>query len=270
MRMAGIAHGWRAALITALGDVLSPGRITGQAVRLVVQVFLVVCLWRALYVHGGVIAGLSKVMAVSYAVLAVLVLHIRRADRFGARDMVIQHMQYGTIVYWFVRPLSPQRYCMWRGVGDQAYGIAWACAGYVACLAAGVVALPPSAGAAGAFLVAFLLGQSLLYYLAVLTDQMCFGAVKNASVVSILMFAQNLLSGGYAALWFFPGWFRAGSAVLPFQYTIGVPLSFFVGRLPVTDLPGQLAVALAWVVVLAMVTRVLWRKAGKRVAAQGG
>jgi ABC-2 type transport system permease protein len=263
-------HGWQTARITALSDVLSPGRITAHAIRLAIQLLLVVYLWRALYAHVGVTAGLTKTMAVSYAVLAVLVLRIRRTDRFAARDTVIQHIQYGTIVYWFIRPLSPASYSLWRGVGEQAYGFAWASAGYVICLAAGVLAPPASAGAAAAFTVTFLLGQSLLYYLALLTDLMCFWTIKNGAVVSILTFAQNLLSGAYAALWYFPGWFRSASQVLPFQYTIGVPLSFYIGRSPLADLPVQVGVAASWVAVLAVVTRLLWREAAQLVAAQGG
>lgn len=270
MRGLGAAKGWQAARISPLGDVLSPGRIAGQAIRLAIQIYLVVCLWRALYEHAGVAAGLTRIMAVSYAVLAALMLRIRRLDRFGARDTVLEHMQYGTIVYWFLRPLSPQRYSFWRYAGEQAYGVAWACAGYVSCLGIGVLAPPRSAGAAVAFLASFALGQVLLYYLGLLTDQMCFWAIKNASVVSILTFTQNLLSGGYAALWFFPGWFRLVSEALPFQYTIGVPLSFYVGRIPVAGLPAQLAIALGWVVVLATITRLLWRAAAGRVAVQGG
>lgn len=263
-------QGWRIARVTALSDLLSPGRITAHAIRLAIQLLLVVYLWRALYSHAGITAGLTQTMAVSYAVLAVLVLRIRRADRFAARDTVIQHIQYGTIVYWFLRPLSPQRYSLWRGVGEQMYGLAWASIGYLACLFAGVLIPPASLGAAVAFAVTFLLGQSLLYYLALLTDLMCFWTIKNVSVVMILMFAQNLLSGAYAPLWYFPGWFRAASEALPFQYTIGVPLSFYVGRISLDDLPAQLAVAAGWAAVLAILMRLLWRKAAQQVAAQGG
>jgi ABC-2 type transport system permease protein len=144
------AHGWRTATITALGDWVSSGRIAGHAIRLFIQLTLVVFLWRALYAHTGSAAGLTEAMAVSYAVLAVLMLRIHRSDRFAARDTVIQHIRYGTIIYWYLRPLSPQRYNLWRGIGDQAYGFLWAVAGYLGCLAAGAVTLPVSPGAAAA------------------------------------------------------------------------------------------------------------------------
>jgi ABC-2 type transport system permease protein len=270
MSLHSLARGWQTARITALSDLLSPGRITAHAMRLTLQLVLVVYLWQSLYAHAGVTAGLTRAMAMSYAVLAVLMLRIRRADRFSARDMLIQHIQYGTIVYWFLRPLSASRYALWRGVGEQAYGFGWAVVGALACLAAGVLATPASPGAAAAFLVTFLIGQSLLYYLALLTDLMCFWAIKNTAVVSILAFTQNMLSGGYAALWYFPGWFRSVSAAMPFEYTIGVPVSFYIGRIPVSDLPVQLAAAAGWAAALAILVRILWRMADQRISAQGG
>lgn len=265
-----VHRGWRTAGITALGELLAPGRIPAAAIRLAVELFLVVCLWRALYAGITSSAGLTKAQAVSYAVLAVLALRIRTPNRWAARDMVIQHMEYGTIVYWFLRPLSPQRYYLLRAVGDQLYGLAWAGAAYTVCRAVGVLSSPASAGAALAFAVTFALGQSVLYYLTLLTDQLCFWTIRNGSVVAILGFAQNLLSGAYAALWYFPGWFRSMSAVLPFQSTLAVPLSFYIGRLPLAALPAQVAVQLAWVLVLAGFARLLWRGAAERVVSQGG
>ena len=265
-----LRRGWRTSGITVLSEVLSPSRITAAAIRLPLQLFLVVCLWHALYANTAESAGLTRSQAVSYAVLAVLALRVRVMDRWPARDTVIQHVEFGTIVYWFLRPVSARRYYFLRGLGDQLYGLVWACAGYVGCRMAGVLSPPASTGAALAFAVTFLLGLAILYYLMMLTDQLCFWTVRNSSAVDILMFALNLLSGAYAALWYFPGWFQAMSAVLPFQFTLSVPLSFYIGRLSVADLPSRLAVQVAWIVVLAVCTRLVWNRASERVASQGG
>jgi ABC-2 type transport system permease protein len=265
-----LAPAFRTARITALGELLSPGRITATAIRLGIQVLLVVWLWRALYQDTTSSAGLVKEQAVGYAVLAVLATRLRETTRFLARDTVIQHMYFGTIVYWFLRPVSPRRYYLLRALGDQAYGFAWAAAGYLLCRLSGVLQPPVSAKAAAAFLLSLLLGQSLLYYLMLLIDQSCFWMVRNNAALLILLFAQNLLSGAYAPLYYFPGWFQAISDVLPFQYTLGVPLSLYVGRLPLSALPGLVAVQLAWGLFFAVLTRLLWRRAAERVVSQGG
>lgn len=145
-----------------------------------------------------------------------------------------------------------------------------ALAGYAVCLAAGVVEPPGSAAVAGVFLLSLLLGQLVLYHVMLLLDQMCFWTVRNSAAMLILIFAQNLMSGVYAPLWFFPGWFRTLSTFLPFQATLNVPLSLYVGRIHLSDAGPQLAIQAGWVLLLHLFTRFLWRRAARRVISQGG
>ncbi|MFF7378027.1 ABC transporter permease [Streptomyces massasporeus] len=265
-----VLHAWRAARVTPLGELNAPPRMTAVALRLAVQVVLVWSLWRGLYAQSGTTAGLSRDQAVTYAVLAVLASRLRELDQYAGRDTVLQHMHFGTIVYWYLRPLPPQRYYALRAAGEQLYGLAWALTGYLICLAAGVVEPPASPAVAGVFALSMLLGQWVLYYVMLMLDQLCFWTVRNTAAMLILLFAQNLLSGVYAPLWFFPDWFVTMSAFLPFQATLSVPLSLYVGRIPLSDAAFQLSVQTAWVVALALFTRFLWRRAARRVISQGG
>ncbi|WP_460070700.1 ABC transporter permease [Streptomyces sp. YKOK-I1] len=261
---------WRTARVTPLGELHAPPRMTAVLLRLTVQVVLVASLWHGLYSRTGTTAGLDEGQAVTYAVLAVLASRIRQLDQYTGRDSVIQHMHYGTIVYWYLRPLPPQRYYALRAFGEQLYGFTWALAGYTACLAAGVVDPPGSAAVAAVFAVSLLLGQLVLYYVMLILDQLCFFTIRNNSAMLILIFAQNLLSGVYAPLWFFPDWFLTLSGFLPFQATLSVPLSIYIGRIHLSDAVVQLAVQAGWVVVLALFTRWVWRQAARRVISQGG
>ncbi|RZU23887.1 ABC-2 family transporter protein [Streptomyces sp. BK239] len=265
-----VLHGWRAARVTPLGELNTPPRMTAALLRLTVQVVLVASLWRGLYEQTGTTAGLDRDQAVTYAVMAVLASRLRELDQFAGRDTVIQHMHFGTIVYWYLRPLPPQRYYALRALGEQVYGFAWALGGYAVCLTAGVVRPPQSAAAAGVFAVSLLLGQWVLYYVMLALDQLCFWTLRNNAAMLILIFAQNLLSGVYAPLWFFPDWFITLSAFLPFQATLSVPLSLYVGRIELDDAPLQLGIQAAWVVLLALFTRLLWHRAARRVISQGG
>ncbi|MEH0521591.1 ABC-2 family transporter protein [Streptomyces stelliscabiei] len=270
MQSTTLSRARRVSWITPRGELLAPPRMTATAIRLLVQVCLVVYLWRGLYANTDSSAGLDETQAVGYAVLAVLANRIRGLDRRAGRDTVIQHLHFGTIVYWYLRPMKPQRYYALRALGDQLYGFGWVLAGYVLSLAVGVVAPPASAAVAGVFAVSMLLGQLVLYYVMMLVDLLCFWTLRNEAALLILVFAQNLLSGVYAPLWYFPDWFITLSAFLPFQATLGVPLSIYVGRIGVGDSFGQMAVQAVWIVLLALLTRRLWERAGRRVVAQGG
>jgi ABC-2 type transport system permease protein len=265
-----VLHAWRAARVTPLGELHAPPRMTAVLVRLTVQVVLVASLWHGLYAHTGTTAGLAEGQAVTYAVLAVLASRLRELDQYAGRDTVLQHMHFGTIVYWYLRPLPPQRYHALRALGEQLYGFAWALGGYLVCLAAGVVDPPRSAAVAGVFALSLLLGQWVLSHVMLILDQLCFWTVRNNAAMLILIFAQNLLSGVYAPLWFFPDWFITLSGFLPFQATLSVPLSLYIGRIPLSDAWEQLAIQGFWVVALTLFTRFLWRRAARRVISQGG
>jgi viologen exporter family transport system permease protein len=261
---------WRISRIVPLGELLSRGRLIATALRLALQITLVVCLWDALYAHTAINSGLTRHQAVNYAVLAVLVTRTRGVDRQWNRDSVNWHVYTGTIVYWFLRPVSPRRYYLYRALGEQAYDLLWTVLGYTVCRLAGIIGAPASSGSAAGFVATLLLGQAVYYELTLMTDLMCFWTVQNSSALTVLRFAQNLLSGAYAPLWYFPGWFIAMSAVLPFAATLNSPLSLYIGRLGPVQAGGQLLTQAAWAAGLWLCNQALWRRAALRVASQGG
>lgn len=264
------ATSWRAGRVTPLGEISQPSRITGTAVRLTIQVFLTVCLWRALYAGIPSTGGLTRDQAITYAVLAVLATQIRGLDRSAARDTMLLHVQEGTILYWFLRPVAPRRYYLIRALGDQAYGLAWVTAGYLIGLAAGWIEPPASAAAAGAFAAGMVLAQTLIYQLLLAVDLFCFWTLQNHAALLIVRFLQNLLSGVIAPLWFFPEWFLTASWFLPFRYTLDIPLSLYIGRLPPGAAPRLITAQLAWCLALAALNHLLWRRAEQQVIVQGG
>jgi len=228
---------WRAARITFITELTQPVRYVPQLTMVATQLALTWWLWRALYAGVTVSAGLDVTQATTYALLGVLYLQFRSVDRWSNGDTMVPLMFDGTIAYWFTRPLSPRRWYLIRMGGDLAYGGAWA-----------VIA----------------------YYLQVIVDLTCFWSTVNDSAVVAVQFASSLLSGAFAPLWFFPGWFQRADAFLPFESTLNTPLSLYVGRLPVSALGAQLAVQAAWCAGLALFTWWLWRRAAARVTVLGG
>jgi ABC-2 type transport system permease protein len=261
---------WRAVRITVITELTQPTRYVPQLTMVVTQLALTWWLWRALYAGVRVSAGLDVTQATTYALLGVLYLQFKFVDRWSNGDTMVQLMFEGTIAYWFTRPVSPRRWYLIRMCGDLAYGGAWALAGYVTARLAGVITGPPSAAAGGAALLTFGLGLVITYYLQLIVDLMCFWSTVNDSAITAVQFASSLLSGAFAPLWFFPGWFQRADAFLPFESTLNGPLSLYVGRLPVSSLPSQLAVQAAWTAGLALFTWWLWRRAAARVTVLGG
>lgn len=261
---------WKAARVTAVTELTQNGHVLSRLVTVTTQVALTWWLWRALYAHTRTSAGLDAAQATTYALLGVLYIQFRIANRWNNGDAMVQLMFRGTIAYWFLWPVKPQRYYLIRAAGDLGYGLGWGAAGYAVLLGLGMIAAPASVAAGLAAAATMALGLVILYYLQLLVDLMSFWTVVNSNAVTALQFVQNLLSGAFAPLWFFPAWFTRADDLLPFQSTLNVPLSLYVGRLPASAAGGQLLLQALWCAGLALLARLVWRRASRRVTVLGG
>jgi ABC-2 type transport system permease protein len=262
---------WRILRIGLLNERAYRVRLVVAPVTLAVQLYLYDRLWTAVFSHTKVAAGLTLRQTLTYSLMALLLARIRWNSRtFNVRDSLSVAVREGTVVYWFLRPISPSRFYMWRQSGDMIYGAVWALIGYIVLLRAHIIAPPRGASGAAVFAVSLLLGQMVLYYLGQLVDIAMFWLVSNSAIVRMYYFIQDLLSGVFVPLPFMPVLLLTLATWLPFSSGINAPLSLYVGRTPMAHAARELALQAFWVVALAVVSRWLWSRAGRRVMVQGG
>lgn len=243
--------------------------LTAAAMGLL-QVLLSYFLWHALYAGTTVSAGLTVEGAVGYATLAVLVSRIRWGSRLFSRDSMWALVNDGRILYWFLRAVPPRRYYLSKALGETAYWGGWAALGFVVARLAGIVP-PPVGPVAGAIAAASLvLGQVVEYQLLLAVDLLCFWLIANNNARRVYHFTADFLSGAFVPLWYLPDGFVAVVRWLPFQSTVNVPVSVYIGRIAVSGAAGPLALQALWCLLLFAGTRVMWRGAERRVAVQGG
>jgi ABC-2 type transport system permease protein len=262
---------WRIVRIGVLNERAYRMRLVVAPIMLAVQLYLYDRLWTAVFSHTKTAAGLTLRQTLTYSLMALLIAHIRwNARTFNVRDALSIAVREGTIAYWFLRPISPGRFYMWRQIGDMLYGAGWVLVGYAVLLSTGVIAEPSGATSAVVFAVSLLLGQVVLYYLGQIVDVCMFWLLSNNGIARMYYFIQDLLSGVFVPLPFMPGAVLVLATWLPFSAGINVPLSLYVGRIPTKHAGVELALQLLWVCVLAMVTKWLWSRAARRVTVQGG
>jgi ABC-2 type transport system permease protein len=245
-------------------------RLVLTPLMLAVQIFLYYRLWLAVYANTTSVAGLNVRQVLTYATMALLVARIRWSARGWTRDSLASRVREGTIIYLFLRPLSPRRYVGIRALGEMGYGGGWALAGYAVMLGSGAIDAPRSPGAAGVFVISLVLGQTILFLMSQCVELTVFWFGRNAGTAQLYYFAQDLLAGVFVPLWFLPGWLFTAARYLPFGSAINVPLSLYVGRIPLRDARGQIAIQLAWCAVLFLLNKEIWRRASRRVQVQGG
>lgn len=264
-------HSWRILRIGVLNERAYRVRLVVAPVTLAVQLYLYDRLWTAVFSHTSVAAGLTLHQTLTYSLMALLLARVRWNSRtFNVRDSLAVAVREGTVAYWFLRPVSPARFYMWRQSGDMLYGATWAIAGYIVLLSTGVIDTPAGAGRALVFAISLLLGQIILYYLGQVVDLSMFWFVNNNAIVRMYYFIQDLLSGVFVPLPFMPALLLTFATWLPFSAGINVPLSLYVGRIPFAHAGRELALQGMWVVALAVLSKSLWRRASRRVTVQGG
>lgn len=264
-------HSWRIIRLGVLNERAYRVRLVVAPATLAVQLYLYDRLWTAVFSHTTVAAGLTLQQTLSYSLMALLIARIRWNSRtFNVRDSLAVAVREGTVAYWFLRPISPARFYMWRQSGDMLYGAAWALAGYIVLLSTGVIATPAGVGRALVFVLSLLLGQIILYYLGQIVDVGMFWFVNNSAIVRMYYFIQDLLSGVFVPLPFMPVLLLTFATWLPFSAGVNVPLSLYVGRIPLAHAGRELALQAGWILVLAVLSKWLWSRASRRVTVQGG
>lgn len=261
---------WRAVRIVPMIESAYRTRLVLSPLMLGVQVFLYYRLWLAVYANTSSVAGLDVRQVLTYATLALLIARIRWSARSWVRDSIANRVREGTIIYLFLRPVSPRRYVGIRALGEMGYGGLWALGGYAVMLGSGAIDAPRSAGTAAVFVVSLLLGQTILFLMSQCVELTVFWFGRNAGTERLYYFAQDLLAGVFVPLWFLPGWLFTAARYLPFGSAINVPLSLYVGRIPLRDAPRELALQLFWVALFAVLNRHMWTRASRRVQVQGG
>jgi ABC-2 type transport system permease protein len=264
-------HSWRIIRLGVLNERAYRVRLVVAPATLAVQLYLYDRLWTAVFSHTTVAAGLTLRQTLTYSLMALLIARVRWNSRtFNVRDSLAVAVREGTVAYWFLRPISPARFYMWRQSGDMLYGAAWALAGYIVLLSTGVIAAPAGIGRALVFALSLLLGQMVLYYLGQIVDVGMFWFVNNSAIVRMYYFIQDLLSGVFVPLPFMPVLLLTFATWLPFSAGVNVPLSLYVGRIPFAHAGRELVLQAGWILVLALLSKWLWSRASHRVTVQGG
>jgi ABC-2 type transport system permease protein len=97
-----------------------------------------------------------------------------------------------------------------------------------------------------------------------------FWTTRVGPIFELYITTELLLSGRLVPMALMPDWVQSIAGVLPFYSTFGFPIEALVGNLSTERLLGGLAVQAFWIIVGAVVLRLVWRFAIKRYSAVNG
>jgi ABC-2 type transport system permease protein len=98
----------------------------------------------------------------------------------------------------------------------------------------------------------------------------CFWTTRVMAVNRAYFMVLLFLSGQVAPLEILPGWLASAAYALPFRFMIAFPVEVALGRLPVPEILGGLALQAVWTAGCIVLLYALWPVALRRFASVGG
>ena len=129
---------------------------------------------------------------------------------------------------------------------------------------------PDSWGAAGSFMASMIGALLLSSAITTLFSITMMWTISGDGVFALAPGIVGLLSGMLVPIPLFPDWAQTALNVLPFRGLVDTPYRFYLGHIPVGDLPLLLAHQVVWGAAIVLFGRWLLSRGLRRLVVQGG
>ncbi|MBN2238500.1 MAG: ABC-2 family transporter protein [Dehalococcoidales bacterium] len=233
--------------------------------------FFRIMVFTAFYASSSAVQPISLEQAITFEWMIQVTL---RMIPWNGDDEVVRMIRSGNVAYELCRPMS--LYFLWycrlialRVVPVLLQGIPLYTLVYF--LPGGFGLRPPPSPEAGlawflSTLCALLLGCAVSNLISISTLWMTAGEGARRIIPALVL----VFSGGVVPLVYFPDWAQQIVTLLPFSGLIEIPLRFYIGYIPPSEVFTYAGLQLGWTAVFILIGQGLLRMAMRRVVIQGG
>jgi ABC-2 type transport system permease protein len=225
--------------------------------------------WRAVYASAGgaTIGGLTLQQTINYVLIAQILAPMLESRFIFTLGSMLRE---GQISVELLRPVDLQARFLVESVAELATDlvikaplllVAWLLFG---------LELPASPALWAAFMVALLLGRVVFFCFNWLFASLAFYTTETWGLSVLYEGIAKFFSGALLPLALLPGWLRAIAHALPFAQVLYAPVALLTGITPLAQAPAVWLTQLAWLAGLAVVSRVGFGIALRKVTVQGG
>lgn len=228
-------------------------------VRVILQILTLYFLWRALLPPGAVIGTYQQSEILTYILGTSIVGAFVLASRSqGIGDDINQ----GNLSNILIRPINYFLYWFSKDVGDKAINLLFSIAEISAFV---LIIRPPiiiQENQTIIFLtaIAIIIAIILYFFFNLLLGFVGFWSPETWAPRFLFFVVINFAAGGLFPLDILPGEIYSILTFLPFTYLLYFPLKIYLGQLLLQQIITGLLIALAWLAILYLTARFIWRK----------
>jgi ABC-2 type transport system permease protein len=233
----------------------------------VMRIYILGVVWTTVYREQGGVAGLALDDLITYLTLANLQLMVTYPI---VGEMIQTRVREGLIAIDLARPVPLLGQLVSQQIGATLGLMPPLLLVLPLAFLLGSLRLPSSPEAALLYLASTALAYAILVEIALLLGLLAFWTVETWAFNGIYQFVNQFFAGALVPLILFPDWLRLVANMLPFQTQAHVPLSIYVGQLTGAAALQGLLLQAFWVVALAALAQLLWKRAEQKIVVQGG
>jgi ABC-2 type transport system permease protein len=236
-------------------------------VSVLLQIYLLKVVWTAIYAGRASVDAFALEDVLAYLTIANLQIWVVNPD---VSWLVQQRVREGQIAVDLARPVPFPGQMLAQQLGMTVGVLPLVALALPVAFVAGTLRAPASAESAALYLISLVLAYIVMSLMGLLLGFVAFWTLETTGMLAIFRFTNLFFAGGLVPLAFFPAPLRAVAELLPFQTQAFIPVSLYLGRLGGADAARALAVELVWVVLLAALAALVWRRAARKIVVQGG
>ncbi|MEI7497753.1 MAG: ABC-2 family transporter protein [Candidatus Falkowbacteria bacterium] len=226
-------------------------------------------IWMAVYKSTEVVYGYTYHQMLTYIMISWLINFF--ISNFGVEDTIARNIQNGELSIYLVRPLSYLKAITAFSIGRASMSIISG-----AIMQIGVIAvfhnhvLPPSSiWAIVEIIFIVLISYFVRLELSMLLGMLALWIIEISGILHISNVIIRLLSGGYAPLSLLPAAVYQACLFFPFAYIIFLPTQLYLGKISLLQGFYGILIELAWLAVLYVIIKIVWRKGLRQYEAVG-
>ena len=236
-----------------------------------VSSLIVLFLWLAIYrgAGGHTVGGYSIEEMVTYLLGAGLINTFILTT--AENPETSQSIQDGTLSNLLIQPMSPYGIWFVRDLSSKAFLFVLGFVGYlgVFCLFKDYLILSVGTAYFLLFLLSLMLAALLQFFLFEALSLLAFWVENTYGIRFTMRVIMEVVGGAIIPLSFFPELVQKVFLLLPFPFLIYLPMRIYLGKMPLGEVPVLLVKEAIWIVALAMVNVIVWRKGVRQYVAMG-
>lgn len=225
-------------------------------------------LWKCVYTQQGDISGINQNQMITYTVISACLSVMYQC---GVQNTLNKDVREGNIATLLIKPYNLMGGYFAEDIGTifvESFSVVLPI--LVICMLLFSVSAPVSFEAAVLFFLSYVLGFFILWFLSALVGMFTFVTMELGNMGVVKDMIVLILSGSMIPIWFFPKKVEEILMKTPFPYTYQTPLGLYIGKISLQEGLRQILIQIFWVIILAGILAVTWKKVQDKVLIQGG